>query len=61
MSPRRAAVGALVEAAVAAGTPQRPHGRHPDHVAVARVHLDLADVHRLLQPPVPPALAAVQR
>src|SRR5262249_5322908 len=57
--PRLAAVGGLVPAAVAARPPQRPLGGDVDHVRVARVDEDLADVLGLLQADLLPRLAGV--
>src|SRR6185369_1983806 len=57
--PGLAAVGRLVEAAVAPRAPQRPLRRHVDDVRVARVHDDLADVLARLEPDVLPRGAAV--
>ena len=59
--PGLAAVGGLVEAAVAAGAPQRSLGGDVDDVRVARIDDDLADVLGVLQADVLPADAAVAR
>src|SRR6185295_12882056 len=59
--PGLAAVGGLVEAAVAARRPQRALGRHVDGVRVAGIDEDLADVLGTLEPDVLPTLAAVDR
>ena len=47
--PGGAAVDRAIEAAIAAGAPQRTLRRHPDNVGVARVDDDVADVLRLLE------------
>ena len=52
MLPVGAPVGRLVEAAIAAGPPQRSLRGDPDGLAVARVEGDLADVFRLVEPHV---------
>ena len=57
--PGLAAVGGLVQAAVAARPPERSLGGDVDDVGVARVDDDLADVLGLLQAHVLPDLAAV--
>ena len=61
--PGPAAVGGLVQAAVAARRPQRSLGRHVDHVGVARVDADHADVLGLPRPmffqDVPPSQGLV--
>jgi hypothetical protein len=57
--PALAAVGGTVDAPVLAGRPQVAEGRHVDHVRVGGVHEHLADVPRVLEPQVPPRLAAV--
>jgi hypothetical protein len=57
--PGCAAVGGLVDTAVAAGSPQGPHGRDVDDVGVLRMHLDAADVLGFTEPHVLPRLAAV--
>ncbi len=57
--PRLPGVGRLVEAAVAARRPERAHRGHVDHLRVAGVHDDAADVHRVLEAEVLPRLAAV--
>ena len=57
--PGLAAVGRLVEAAVAAGRPERALRRDVDGVRVLRVDQDLADVLGALEADVLPALAAV--
>ncbi len=57
--PGLAAVRRLVEAAVAAGRPERALRRDVDGVAVLRVDQDPADVLGALEPHVLPALAAV--
>jgi hypothetical protein len=57
--PRLAAVGGLVEAAIAARAPQRALGSGVHHVAVARINCDLPDVLGVLEPDVRPRLAAV--
>ena len=57
--PGLPAVCRLVEAAVAAGSPQRALGRHVDDVRVLRVNEDLADVLGGLEAHVLPALPAV--
>ena len=59
--PGRAAVGRLVEAALAARGPQRPLRRDVDDVRVARIDEDLADVLGVLEPHVLPGLAGVGR
>ncbi len=41
--PRRAAVGGLVEAAIAAGAPQRPVGRDENDLRIARIDHDAAE------------------
>ncbi len=61
LRPVGAAVGRLVEAAIAARAPERPLGGDPDDVGVARVDQDPADVLRALQSDILPALAAVDR
>src|SRR5215207_8403945 len=55
------AVGCLVETAVAAGRPERPLRGDVDHVRVARIDQDTADVLGALEPHVLPRLAAVVR
>src|SRR5262249_59115205 len=57
--PELAAVGGLVETAVAAGRPERPLGGDIDNVAVARIDDDLADVLRPREADVLPRLAAI--
>jgi hypothetical protein len=57
--PRLAAVGRLVQPAVAPFFPERPLGGHVNRVRVARVDDDLADVLARLQSDVRPRLAAV--
>src|SRR5262249_35931053 len=57
--PGAGAVNGLVEAAVAAGRPQRALGGDVDDVGVARVDDDLGDVLGLLEADVLPALATV--
>src|SRR5262249_53482527 len=57
--PGLAAVGGFVQPAVAAGVPERALGGDVDHVGVARVDDDAADVLRVLQADVAPGLAAV--
>ena len=52
--PGLAAVRRLVEAAIAAGAPERPLRRHVHDVAVRRIDDDLADVLRGLEPDVLP-------
>ncbi len=52
-------VGGLVQPAVAARRPERPHRRHVDHLGIARIDDDAADVHRILEAQVLPRLAAV--
>ena len=52
--PGRAPVARAVEAAVAAGTPQRALGGHVDRVGIRRVHQDAADVAGVLQAHVLP-------
>src|SRR5207244_9479469 len=59
--PILTAVGALVEPAVAAGSPERPLGGHVDDVRVPRVDDDLADMLGLLEAHLLPAFAAVVR
>ena len=59
--PRRAAVGRLVEPALAAGRPQRPLRGDVDDVRVARIDQDLADVLGRRQPHALPRLAGVGR
>ena len=59
--PGRAAVGRLVDAALAAG-PEERAGRRDEHdVVVDRIDDDAVDVPRLAQPHVAPRLAAVGR
>src|ERR1700724_1369679 len=59
--PGLAAVGGLVDAAVAAGRPQRPLGGDVDDVGVARIDHDAGDVLRALEAEVLPVPAAVGR
>src|SRR5262249_40889469 len=59
--PRRAAVRRLVEAALAAGRPERPLRGDVDDVRVARIDLDAADVLRRHQAHPLPRLARVGR
>ena len=59
LRPRLAAVGGLIQAALAAALPQRPRRRDVDHVGIARVHHDARDVLGSLQPHVAPGPAAV--
>ena len=54
LRPVGAAVGRLVETAIAAGRPQRPVRRDVDDLRIARIDHDAADVLRILQPEVPP-------
>src|SRR6185503_5411304 len=56
-----AAVGRLVHAAVAALAPERPLRRDENDVGVPRIDDDAADVLRVLQAEVGPALPAVDR
>jgi hypothetical protein len=58
--PGVTAVGGLVQAAVAAGAPEWALGRDVDHVGVARIDGDAADVLGFGQADVGPALTAVQ-
>ena len=58
--PGLAAVGRLVEAALAAGGPERSLRGDVDDVRVARIDDDLGDVLGLLEAHVRPALAAVE-
>ncbi len=60
-APVLAAVRRLVDAAVAAGTPNRAIGSHPHDVGVAGVHGNHADVLRILEAHVGPGMAAVLR
>ena len=57
--PGLAVVGGLVEAAFAACSPQPALRRHVDHVAVARIDDDLADMAAGLESQVLPGLSAV--
>src|SRR6185369_3749446 len=59
--PGLAAVGGLVEAAVAARIPQRALGRDEDHVRIARIDDDLPNVLGALETHIDPGLAAVDR
>ncbi len=59
--PRLAAVGRLVEAAVAAGAPQRADGADVDDVGVARIDEDVLDVLGVLEPHARPRLAGIGR
>ena len=59
--PGLAAVGRLVEAAVAAGVPQRADRAHVDDVRVARIDEDVLDVLGVLEPHPRPRLAGVGR
>ena len=59
--PRRAAVGRLVQAALAARRPERALRGDVDDVRVARIDQDLADVLRGLQAHALPRLAGVGR
>src|ERR1019366_2667005 len=59
LRPGLAAVGGLVEAALAAALPQGALRRHVDHVRIARVHDDAADVFGGLQSHVAECSAAV--
>ncbi len=59
--PRPAAVRRLVDAAVAAGGPQRSLHRDVDDVGVARIDLDVADVLGRLEADARERLAAVGR
>src|SRR4029079_643982 len=59
--PRGAAVGRLVETAIAAAAPQRSDGRYVDDLGVARIDQDVLDVLRILQPHPLPRLAGVGR
>ena len=59
LRPRLAAVGRLVQPALAAGRPQRPLRGDVDGVAVPRVDDDPADVLGGLQPGIGPRTAAV--
>ena len=49
----------LVEAAIAAGAPQRPVGRDEDDLRIARIDHDAADVLASLQADVPPRPAGI--
>src|SRR6185436_18710065 len=57
--PRLAAVGGLVEPALAAGLPERALGGHVHHARIPRVDDDPADVLGALEAHVLPALAGV--
>ena len=57
--PGLAAVGGLVEAALAAALPQRAGRGHVDHVGIARVHHDAGDVLGELEADVAEGAAAV--
>ena len=57
--PRLAAVGRLVESAIAALLPERPLRRDVDRVRIARVDQDFADVFAGLEADIPPRLPAV--
>src|SRR5262249_28971850 len=57
--PGLAAVGCLVEAAIAARRPERPLRGDIDHIGVVRIDKDLAGVFRLAQTHVLPRLPAV--
>src|SRR5262249_62116838 len=59
--PRLAAVGGLVESAIAPRSPERPLRRDVDRVRVPRINNDLADVLRVLQADVLPRPPAVDR
>ncbi len=59
--PRLAAVGGLVEAAIAARRPERPDRGHVDHVRVARIDDDVLDVLGVLEPHALPGLAGIRR
>ena len=59
--PRLAAVGRLVDAAIAARGPERSLRRDVDDVRVARVDLDVAEVLGVRQAGSRPGLAAVRR
>ena len=59
LRPGLAAVGGLVEAAIAAALPQGALRRHVDHVGIARVHDDAGDVFGRLQSHVVECSAAV--
>ena len=60
LPPGRAAVGGLVDAALAARRPERALGRDPERVTVLGVHDDAPDVLRCLEAPRLPAPPAVQ-
>jgi hypothetical protein len=60
LRPVLAGIGGLVEAPLATGRPERPLGRHIDHVAVPWVDHDLADVLGGLEPHPLPGPAAVE-
>ena len=55
-----AAIDTLVQAAVAAITPERALGRHIDHIGIPWVHQNLADVLAMLQPHVLPGFPAIR-
>src|SRR5690349_18088061 len=59
--PALPAVAGLVESAISAGRPQRPLGSDEHRVAVFRMNRDPADVLRMLQTNVRPALTSVFR
>ena len=59
LRPGVAAVGGLVEAAIAAGRPQRAIGRDEHDVRIARIDDDAADVLGGLEPEVPPRAAGI--
>src|SRR5262249_35739499 len=59
--PGLAAVSRLEQAPIAAGSPQRPLGRHIDGVCMLRINRDASDVLGMFQTDVGPALAAVVR
>src|SRR5207249_11639155 len=57
--PRLASVGGLVQPAVAARPPQRPLSRDINHVRIARIDENLADVFRFFQADLSPTLASI--
>src|SRR5688572_539658 len=57
--PVGAAIARHIEAAIAAGRPQRSLCRNPYDVAVAWIERDDADVLRVRQPNAPPRVTAV--
>ncbi len=59
LSPGLPAVGGLVETSLAARGPQGPLGSHIDHVAIAGIDDDLADVLGSLQSHLLPGLSTV--